>query len=115
MESGIYRDLASNEDFVVFGGRIARSVNWGEDRKEVLLHFVVADKEYEVGESVSKATFNENTPQVGLVFDNPHSVDILIQDLEFVRDILNGMPKEELDAKYSHIVKQNEPTGEKEG
>ena len=78
MGSGIYRDLASNEDFVVFGGRIARSVNWGEDRKEVLLHFVVADKEYEVGESVSKATFNKNTPQVGLVFDNPKSVDILI-------------------------------------
>lgn len=114
MKSGIYRDLASNEDFVVFGGRIARSVSWNEDRKEVQLHFVAANKEYEVGVSVSKATFNENTPQVGLVFDNPQSVDILIQDLEFVRYILNGMPKEELGAKCSLIVKQNEPTGEKE-
>ena len=114
MESGIYRDLASNEDFVVFGGRIARSVGWNEDRKEVLLHFLLADKIYEVGCQVSKSTFNNNKPQVGLVFNNPQSVDILIRDLEYIKDILNGMSREELKAKYSDMVALNEPTGENE-
>ena len=114
MESGIYRDLASNEDFGVFGGRIARSVSWNEDRKEVLLHFVLTDKIYEVGAQVSKATFSNNKPQVGLVFNSPQSVDIIIRNLEYVRDILNGMPKEELETKYNDMVALNEPTGENE-
>lgn len=113
MKSGIYRDLASNEDFVVFGGRIARSVGWNEDRKEVLLHFVPTDEIYEVGAQVSEATFN-NKPQVGLVFNNPQSVDIIIRDLEYVRDILNGMLKEELETKYNDMLALNEPTGENE-
>lgn len=114
MKSGIYRDLLSNEDYVVFGGRIARSTHWNEDRKSVALHFVATDELYTIGEEVKKDTFRINKPLVGLVFDNPQSVDILINDLNMVKDILNGISKEELNTKYGGVLLSNEPTGENE-
>lgn len=99
MESGIYRNLASGEAVVVFGGCISVMVSLNNKDKNGCLKLGVLNKKYAPGDRRDEDDRRDN-PQVALYFDNAVSIDILMNGLSYVKDYIQGTPIEELSERY---------------
>ena len=111
MESGIYRNLASGEDIVVFGGRISVAVSLDNNSKEGSVKLGMLKKKYTPGDSRDEDD-KWNDPQVTLHFDNVTSIDILMNSLSYVKDYIQGMSIEEIREKYKEFI--DAPTKEEQ-
>ena len=103
MDSGIYRDLSNNVDIVAFGGRIGMEMSISKDKSNGYLWFRVLGNKYTPGDTIRE---EDRKPggQVALYFDNTTSIELLIDNLQFIKDYLSGMSEEELDEKYKERV-----------
>ena len=111
MESGIYRNLASGEDIVVFGGRISIGVSLNKNAKEGSVMLGMLKRKYTPGDSRDEED-KWNDPQVTLHFDNATSIDILMNSLSYVKDHIQGMSIEEMREKYKEFI--DAPTKEEQ-
>lgn len=103
MESGIYRNLASGEDIVVFGGRISVDVSLNNNVKEGCVKLGMLKKKYTPGDSRDEGD-KWSDPQVTLHFDNVTSIDILMDSLSYVKDYIQGMSIEGIREKYKGFI-----------
>lgn len=103
MESGIYRNLASGEDIVVFGGRISIAVSLNKNAKEGRVKLGMLKKKYTPGDSIDEDD-KWNDPQVTLHFDNATSIDMLMNSLSYVKDHILGMSIKEMREKYKEFI-----------
>lgn len=103
MDSGIYRDLSNNVDIVAFGGRIGMEMSISKDKSNGYLWFRALENNYTPGSTISE---EDRKPGglVALYFDNTTSIELLIDNLQFIKDHLSGMSEEELDEKYKERV-----------
>lgn len=103
MESGIYRNLASGEDIVVFGGRISIAVSLNNNEKEGCVKLGMLKKKYTPGDIRDEGD-KWSDPQVTLHFDNVTSIDILMNGLSYVKEYIQGTPIEEIREKYKGFI-----------
>ena len=103
MDSGIYRDLSNNVDIVAFGGRIGMEMSISKDKSNGYLWFRALENNYTPGDTIRE---EDRKPggQVALYFDNTTSIELLIDNLQFIKDRLSGMSEKELDEKYKERV-----------
>lgn len=103
MDSGIYRDLSNNVDIVAFGGRIGMEMSISKDKSNGYLWFRVLENKYTPGSTISEED-RKTGAQVALYFDNTTSIELLIDNLQFIKDHLSGMSEKELDEKYKERI-----------
>ena len=111
MESGIYRNLATGEDIVVFGGRVGIAVSLNNNCKEGCVKLGMLKKKYTPGD-IRDEKDKWCEPQVTLHFDNATSIDILMNSLSYVKDYIQGMSIDGISEKYKEFI--DAPTKEEQ-
>ena len=86
--SGIYQSTVNNGIFVIFGGKIALSIN--NDNEHQFLTMFQLKEELPSGSPVDKFMIDENCPPVTLAFNNAASINIVIEHLETIKKNLNN-------------------------
>lgn len=86
--SGIYQSTINNGIFVIFGGKIALSIN--NDNEHQFLTMFQLKEELPGSTPVDKSMIDENCPPVALAFNNTASINILIEHLEEIKKNLNN-------------------------
>ena len=116
MESGIYRDVCTGEMSVVFGGAICPTIIRSKQKSDVcIVGFGKLSGAYDVGDKVQGVDRHIDNYPVRLVFNNPKSIEILQEHLNFAKEYLEGATEDELHKHFpDFFTKINEPTGEKE-
>ena len=116
MESGIYRDVCSDEVSVVFGGAILPTIIRSKQKRDVcIVGFGKLSGAYNVGDKVQGVDRHIDNYPVRLVFNNPKSIEVLQQHLDFAKAYLEGATEDELHKRFPDFFTEiNEPTGKKE-
>lgn len=116
MESGIYRDVCSDEVSVVFGGAILPTIIRSKQKRDVcIVGFGKLSGAYNVGDKVQGVDRHIDNYPVRLVFNSPKSIEVLQQHLDFAKAYLEGATEDELHKRFpDFFTKNNEPTGENE-
>jgi hypothetical protein len=88
MESCIY-----GSSCVVFGGRIILGISSTKsiDKPNIILNLNESNRKLEIGEiniDSSGLVDEKNKSKTMLIFDNPRSIDVLIENLECAKELL---------------------------
>lgn len=81
--SGIYKSNVDDSIFVVFGGKIALTID-NDNEHQYLVMFELKDQT-NIGSEVDSSMINSDCPPVALAFNDVSSINLIIKTLERIK------------------------------